>query len=158
MIQPSAARALLTEWRQLTREGIDASRAHCAVQALTLHEQALRVAHRLLNADDAAFDVSDDDRLAAFVVAHLNLAECLQATDQASSAGECLRCAHNRLTRILQDEAERESMRLAASKHIRYTYAALSDHHAEHGRDLHAVDGLRSSTESHLRPRGSLLH
>ena len=157
MNQPSTARILLGEWRQLTNAVINATREHCTVQALAWHEKALRVAHRLLSHVEEVSDVSDDDRLAAFVVAHLNLAECLQATDQSASAGECLRCAHNRLTRMLQGDDASDSMRVAASKHIRYTYAALSDHHAEHGRDVHAVDGLRSS-EPHMPAHSTLLH
>ena len=133
--------ALLDEWKRLTSAGVDAHRTRCAAHALAWHEQALRVAHELLYSEEES-NVSDDDRLAAFVIAHLNLAECFEALDQPTSAAECLHCAHHRLSALMHNEDVSESMRMAACKHIRYTYAALSDHHAAHREQASSADAL----------------
>ncbi|QIL79260.1 hypothetical protein G7047_04580 [Diaphorobacter sp. HDW4A] len=134
--------ALLAEWRRLTHAGNDARQAQCVVHAFSWHEQALRVAHRLLFKHTDSIDVPDDDRLAAFVVAHLNLAECLETLDQPSSAAECLQCAHNRLKSIMENEDESQSMRIAACHHIRYTWAALNEHETRRSGTPNTVDAL----------------
>ncbi|MFT3814670.1 MAG: hypothetical protein QM740_15040 [Acidovorax sp.] len=113
---------LLDEWERLTRAGLEASRAHCVVHALAWHRQALRVAHQLM---EAQAGVAEDDRLAAFVVAHLNLADCHADMNQPDAAAECLHCAHHTLLALLRDEAQPEPMRQAAARHVRETFAAL---------------------------------
>ncbi|MBF5005634.1 hypothetical protein [Diaphorobacter caeni] len=151
---PSTASALLAEWRRLTLEGNDARQTQCVAHALAWHEQALRVAHQLLFRHAGSIEVTHDDRLAAFVVAHLNLAECLEAMDQKAQAAECLRCAHHRLVALMQSEDESEAMRLAACHHIRYTWAALNSQGAQPSDATHDADALPRSVP-HIGPHHS---
>lgn len=145
----NATNALMDEWKRLTSAGVDAHRAHCAAHALAWHEQALRVAHELLYGEEG-INVSDDDRLAAFVIAHLNLAECFEALDQSASAEECLHCAHHRLAALMHSPTAPESMRMAACKHIRYTWTALSEHHASHPERTTSANALHDlSVQAH---------
>ncbi len=114
---------LLREWQRLTQSGMQASRDASPEQALAWHEHALRVAHQLFH--HAPAGVCDDDRLAAFVVAHLNLADCFNALRQPGSAGECIRCAHHHLLALTRDDDTSAALHAAACKHLRYTFAAL---------------------------------
>lgn len=118
----TAHHPLLQEWQRLTREGLEAHRAHCVVHALVWHQRALQVAHQLM---ELPADVADDDRLAAFVVAHLNLADCHADMNQPAAAADCVGCAHRRLLALLHDEAQPPTLRQAAARHLRETLAAL---------------------------------
>jgi len=122
---------LLQEWQRLTREGLEAYRAHCMAHALAWHQRALRVAQQLM---DTPAGVADDDRLAAFVVAHLNLADCHAGMNQPSEAQACLHCAQHRLLALLRDEARPQALRQAAARHLR---ATLAPPPACQGRVLH---------------------
>lgn len=133
---------LLTQWQQLTRAGVQASRSHQPMQATALHQQALAIAQQLFAADADAG--ADDDRVAAFVVSHLNLADAYLATDQRGAAAECLCSAHEELLATLQDETLRPSLRIAAGHHRRETHAALSQHLAAHGPQLLVSQTLAS--------------
>ncbi|WP_395027213.1 hypothetical protein [Comamonas odontotermitis] len=140
---------LLDEWKRLTQAGLQASRAHCAAHALTWHVKALRVANRLLL---QSFDgVADDDRLAAFVVAHLNIADCYADMGQLSEAAECVDCAHHRLLALLQDEATPHPLRQAAYRHLHQTFAAQRRHSP-------ACAAKSQIQPSFIPPTGSLLH
>lgn len=119
---------LLEEWKLLTNAGLQASRAHCAAHALTWHVRALRVANRLLL--QPSNGVTDDDRLAAFIVAHLNVADCYADLGQHSDAMECVNCAHHKLIGLLHDEATPDPLRRAAYRHLHQTFAAQSRHSA----------------------------
>lgn len=140
---------LLEEWKRLTQAGLQASRAHCAAHALTWHVKALRVANRLLL---QPFDgVADDDRLAAFVVAHLNIADCYTDMGQHSEAAECVDCAHHRLLRFLQDEATPYPLRQAAYRQLHQTFAAQSQ-------PTPVCVTTSQTLPSFMPPTGSLLH
>lgn len=122
---------LLREWQRLTRQGLAASRAHCVAHALTWHTRALGVARQLLaHAEDG---IAADDRLAAYVVAHLNLADCYAGMDQPASAAECLCRAHHKLMALLHSDTAPPSLRMAAARHLHHTHAALHLHHGPQG-------------------------
>ena len=145
---------LLREWKRLTQSGIQASRDACPAKALAWHERALRVAHQLFH--DAPAGVCDDDRLAAFVVAHLNLADCFNTLRQPSSAGECIHCAHHHLLALTQDDNASAALQAAAGRHLRYTFAALAeqeDRGASHTFGVQPID-----IPSDYPPPGALLH
>lgn len=137
---------LLGEWKRLTSVGLEASRTHCAAHALAWHVQALRIGHRLLQCAEA--DVAADDRLAAFVVAHLNIADCYASLNQPGTAAECVNCAHRKLVSLLQDEATAEPLRQAACRQLHQTFAAQSQYDGAHA----------APPMPHLQPPGSRLH
>ena len=154
LLNACAGQRLLCEWQRLTQSGMQASRDDCPEQALAWHERALRVAHQLFH--DAPAGVCDDDRLATFVVAHLNLADCFTILHQPGSAGECIQCAHHQLLALARDVHTSASMRAAASKHLRYTFAALAEH------QRHCIprecDAIPADFSSGYPPPGALLH
>lgn len=122
---------LLDEWQRVTREGLNAKRESCVAHALAWHEQALRIAHRLMS--DESITVSDDDRLAAYVVAHMNLADCYSALYERDNAADCLSCAHHHLLNLLTSAEASEALQAAAYRHLRESYAAMSTFCTEHG-------------------------
>ena len=121
---------LLGEWKRLTSVGLEASRTHCAAHALAWHVQALRISHRLLQCPEA--DIAADDRLAAFVVGHLNIADCYASLNQPGAAAECVNCAHRKLISLLQDQATPEPLRQAAYRQLHQTFAAQSQYDGPH--------------------------
>lgn len=146
---------LLDEWMRLTREGLAASQACCARHALVWHVRALRAANQLLASGET--DVCDDDRIAAFIVAHLNIADCYADMDDPHSAAECLICAHHKLMALLHGGEISESLQIAASRHLQQTYAALCEHRAAHG--AHSlIDKALSECRAHMPQPGALLH
>ncbi|HRP20500.1 MAG TPA: hypothetical protein PK925_07710 [Alicycliphilus sp.] len=146
---------LLHEWKRLTQEGLAASRACCAAHAMVWNVRALRVANQLLA--DPEEDIADDDRLAAFVVAHLNIADCYADMGQPSSAAECLSCAHHKLMALLHGNTVPESLQIAASRQLHQTYAALSEHRAKHG-EHPLVERALNACRAHMPVPGALLH
>ena len=149
-----AGQQLLSEWQRLTQSGLQASRDDCPAQALAWHERALRVAHQLFH--DAPAGVCDDDRLATFVVAHLNLADCFTTLRQPGSAVECIQCAHHQLLALTRDAHTNASLRAAASKHLRYIFAALAEH--QRSCPPNGCDAMRMDSPSGYPPPGALLH
>lgn len=97
------------------------------------------------------------DRLAAFVVAHLNIADCYADMGQPSSAAECLSCAHHKLMALLHGDTVPESLQIAASRQLHQTYAALSEHRAKHG-EHPLVERALNACRAHMPVPGALLH
>jgi hypothetical protein len=151
---------LLREWERLTQTGVEASRDNRPEQALAWHGHALRVAHQLFH--DAPAGVCADDRLAAFVVAHLNLADCLNTLSQPVSAGECIHCAHHQLLALTRDDHASADLRSAACKHLHHTFAALTEHHkrcvAREREDAMERQAHSFPMPSGNPPPGTLLH
>lgn len=123
--------ALLAEWRRVTAEGLNASRAQCLAHALAWHQQALQIAHHLFH--HVSSGIADDDRLAAFIVAHINLADCYAALGECNDAVDCLCCAHHQLLSLVASDSTPEPMRMAAYRHLRESQAAMNEFCAEHG-------------------------
>ena len=120
-----AANTLLRRWQQHSRAGLAASLAHQPALALAHHTQAVQVAHALLAEADVA-DVADDDRCAAFVVGHLNLADSLADLDMPTQARECLLGAAAALQTWLGEPARAASAPLLAGRHLHHLLAALA--------------------------------
>jgi len=146
---------LLDEWQKLTRAGLAASQACCAAHALTWHARALQVAHQLLAGLEDG--VEDDDRIAAFVVSHLNIADCYAEMDQPARAAECLCCAHHKLMALLDGDAVPQSLQIIASRQLRQTYAAMSEYRARHGAHPQIEQALRAC-HAHIPAPGAWLH
>ena len=147
--------SLLHEWKRLTNEGLAASRSRCVAHAMGWYLRALQVAHRLLTHLDP--DVMDDDRLAAYVIAHLNIADCYSAMNEPANAAECLSCAHHKLVALLQSHEASHSLQIAASRQLRHTYAALEQHHSRHGED-ELVEKALHAGRMHMVMPGARLH
>ena len=150
--QPSA---LLHEWKMLMDQGLHASRGHEPAQAQVLYQHALTFAQQLLVCP--AGHVTDDDRVAAFVVSSLNLAESLVDMDQVVDAVLCLSEAHRTLMALLRSEATSASLQQAACRHSRETHAALVKHWSEHGVHPEIIAALRDGCMP-FPSNGMLLH
>lgn len=146
---------LLAEWQRLTREGLAASRAHCLGHAMACHLQALRLASQLMACPET--EVADDDRVAAFVVAHLNMADCHDDMGQPSNAAEYLSRAHRRLVALLRSDTAPAPLQAAASRQLHQTYAALSEHLARHGEHPLVARALREGP-AYVAIPATLLH
>lgn len=154
-IHDAPENSLLYEWKRLTNEGLAASRAHCVAHAMGWYLRALQVAHRILTNPEP--DVMDDDRLAAYVIAHLNIADCYSVMKEPSNAAECLSCAHLKLVSLLQSPEVSASLQIAASRQLRHTYASLEQHHTKHSEhDL--VEKALQAGRMHMMMPGTRLH
>lgn len=123
--------ALLHEWKRLMAQGLEADRGLRPVQARALYLRAQKIAHVLLAGPGG--EVMDDDRVAAFVVTHLNLADSFADDGRRDEAAACLCAAHRTLMSLMGDEAASVALRLAAGRHSRETHAALILHRSEYG-------------------------
>ncbi len=132
---------LLSEWKQLTREGLAARRAHCLAHALAWYTRALCVARQLLtHAQDSH---APHERLAAYVTAHLNLADCYADMNQPASAAECLCRAHHKLMALQDSDAAPQPLRLEAARLLQSTRAALQQgRRARSAQALHTLHAL----------------
>lgn len=117
----------LRKWEHLMHQAVDATRCGSEVRAECLYREALSIAQRALESTTDAL-ASADDRVAAYVVTHLNLAELLVDADQCNDAIAGLCVAHRRLMALLRDPSAGPSMQLAACRHSRETHAALLSH------------------------------
>lgn len=123
----SAADAL-SAWKQQTRTALAATLEHRHVSALEHYRHAQQLGLRLLVAESG--DIADDDRIAAFVVAHLNLADALAEADRAGAAFECLHEAQQTLMPFLQQDSTSPSLSLAIYRHLPQLLAAQAEHAA----------------------------
>lgn len=131
----------LPEWEGLMRGVCDAMRRGQASLAETTCLQALAIAQSLLTAGDAA---RADDRMAAFVVTHLQLADLCRNADREHDAVTHLCTAHCTLMALLRSGSTEPALQQAAFRHSRETHAALLAHLAEHGSDPAIVAALRA--------------
>ena len=132
---------LLSAWKQQTRTALAATLEHRHLSALEHYRHAQQLGLQLLVAEPG--DIADDDRIAAFVVAHLNLADALAEADRPGAASECLHEAQQALMPFLQQDSTRQSLSLAIYRHLPQLLAAR----AEHGT---AAAGVCASTSAPL--------
>ncbi|WP_423458581.1 hypothetical protein [Ottowia sp. VDI28] len=151
----AAEHPLLAEWRRFTNEGLAASQAHCVAHAVTWHARALQVAHHLMARPQPG--IAEDDLVAAFLVAHVNLADCHAEMGQTVDAADCLYCAHHKLMALLHSETAPEAMQLAAGKQLHMSHAALKQHCARYGEHPLLAKALHECS-LHLVMPGSRLH
>ncbi len=148
--------SLLRDWQALMRRGVDASRQGETMVARRLYLQAQGLTLALL-ACRTCDAVDDDDRVAAFVVTHLNLADSFQGTGHIALALAQLWTAHQTLMGLLHDERVAMTLRLAALRHSRETSAALVEHSAQHASHPEIVATVRGGCLS-VPPPGALAH
>lgn len=140
----SSPEGLLREWKAQMRQGVEASRGHEPLAARNFYLQALDLAQALLD-EPACAVLDEDDRLAAFVVSHLNLAESLADGGDAAGARHQLCSAHRRLMDLLREPGTACALQRAACRHSRETHAALIVHLSEHGEHPEITDTLREA-------------
>ena len=139
----TSAADLLSAWKQQTRTALAATLEHRHLSALEHYRHAQQLGLQLLVAESG--DITDDDRIAAFVVAHLNLADALVEADRAGAAFECLHEAQQTLMPFLQQDSTNQSLSLAIYRHLPQLLAARAEHGAA---DPPAVAGVCASTSA----------
>jgi hypothetical protein len=144
----------LPAWERLMRRGVDASRRGHLVLAEGLYLQALGIAQPLLEAHGGE---SADNRVAAFVVTHLNLADLLRDAERTEEAVDHLCTAHRTLMALLRDGQTEPALQQAACRHSRETHAALVAHLSEHGAHPAILAALRAGCMP-FPPPGITLH
>ena len=132
-----APHSLLRSWQQHSRAGLTASLAHQPALALAHHAHAVRHAQALLGLPDGA--VSDDDRCAAFVVGHLNLADTLAELDMPAQARQSLLDAAAQLQAWMDEPARVAGASLLAGRHLHHLLAALVHLPAQPTAAVHAA-------------------
>lgn len=135
---------LLRDWKSLMDAASRAWHSRAHTQAMQLHQRALTLAQALMTCT-ATSEVADDDRVAAFVVTHLNLADLLDRDGQTLAAGECLCNAHCFLLALLNTPDLCASLHGAVARHLRETHLALMAHVADHGEHAHITHSLRAA-------------
>ena len=144
----------LHAWEDLMRRGLEAARRGQPGLAEGLCLRALLIAQSLLA---GAGDERADDRMAAFVVTHLNLADLHRDADRPHDAVDHLCAAHRTLMEMLRDARTDPALQQAAFRHSRETHAALLAHLGEHGSDPAIVAALRAGCMP-FPPHGFTLH
>ncbi len=124
----TSAADLLSAWKQQTRTALAATLEHRHLLALEHYRHAQQLGLQLLVAKSG--DIADDDRIAAFVVAHLNLADALVEADPAGAAFECLHEAQQTLMPFLQQDSTSQTLSLAIYRHLPQLLAAQAEHAA----------------------------
>jgi hypothetical protein len=145
----------LVEWQSLMRRGCDAARCGNTALAGHLYQQSLVIAQSLM-AHGRGF--SADDRLAAFVVTHLNLADLHNDLEEPHAAVAHLCGAHETLMALVRDPHGDHDMQQAAFRHSRETHAALLSHLSEHGSHPAVLDALRAGCMPFPIARSHTLH
>jgi len=144
----------LSAWERVMRLGVDAARRGHLLLAEGLYLQALGLAQPLL---DARCTERADDRIAAFVVTHLNLSDLHRDAERIEDAVAHLCVAHCRLMALLRDPRAEPALQQAACRHSRETHAALVAHLGEHGGHPAILAALRAGCMPFPAP-GVTLH
>ncbi|NIF82885.1 hypothetical protein F3J24_05120 [Comamonas sp. Tr-654] len=141
----ASAADLLSAWKRHTRTALAATLDHRHLLAQEHYRHAQQLGLQLISAEPG--DIADDDRVTAFVVAHLNLADAFAAAGQPGSSSECLHEAQQTLMSLQQQGCASPSLSLAIYRHLPQLLAAQ----AEHGTaDPHATADVCASTSSIL--------
>lgn len=134
----------LARWRAATRRANAAFRRGHYAAALSGYSHALRLADDLLASPELHRDPGAC--LAAFVISHHNLSDCLGREEPSPRAIEHLCLPHRRLRCLLEDDATALPVREAAVRHLRETRLALLGWLQRHGRDASVESALGSIT------------
>ena len=145
----------LAEWQSLMRRACDAARCGNTALAGHLYQQSLVIAQSLMTHGDG---FNADDRLAAFVVTRLNLADLHNDLDEPQAAVAHLCGAHETLMGLVRDQAGDHDMQQAAFRHSRETHAALLAYLSEHGSHPAVLDALRAGCMPFPPARSHTLH
>ena len=142
------------------RTGTDAARCGQVLLAESLYLEALALASNLLDPATAC-DEPADDRVAAFVVTHLNLADLHAQEQHTATAAAYLCTAHRALMSLLGGAGIDPSLQRAALRHSRETHAALLEHLELHGDAEAVLAALRAGCMPFITcppRRGTTLH
>ncbi len=151
----AAPAAGLAEWQSLMQRGCDAARCGNTALAGHLFQQSLVIAQSLMTHGGG---FSADDRLAAFVVSRLNLADLHNDLDEPQATVAHLCGAHETLMALVRDPSGDHDMQQAAFRHSRETHAALLAHLNEHGSHPAVLDALRAGCMPFPLVRSHTLH
>lgn len=146
----------LPAWQQLMRQGVDAARCGSASLAEGFYQQAMAIAQALI--DGPAPGACADDRIAAFVVTHLNLADLHSEEERPDDAIAVLCAAHRRLMTVLRDPDADPALQLAACRHSRETHAALLAHLGERQSHPAIVAALHAGCLPFPMPTSATVH
>src|SRR6187402_1939304 len=122
--------ASLSSWERVMRAALAASRAAQSLAALDGYEQALDIARRLIEEPPEG---RAGDCVAAFVVAHHNLADLELERGRMDHAVAHLCAAHETLLKLFVDTTRNPTLQQAALRHSRETHVALLSHIATQG-------------------------
>ena len=120
----------LSVWERVMREAVRTSHAKQSKVALKAYQQALEIAHRLIEQPSSG---RAGDCVAALVVSHHNLADLHAELGDIDSAAEHLCRAHETLITLFLDAGRGASLQQAALRHSRETHVALLNHIRAHG-------------------------
>jgi hypothetical protein len=120
----------LSVWERVMREAVRTSHAAPSNVALNGYQQALKIAHRLIEQPPSG---RAGDCVAALVVSHHNLADLHAELGDIDSASEHLCRAHETLIRLFLDGSQDARLQQAALRHSRETHFALLNHIRVHG-------------------------
>jgi len=141
----ASAADLLSAWKRHTRTALAATLEHRHLSAQQHYRHAQQLSLQLLGAEPR--DIADDDRVAAFVVAHLNLADAFAVAGQPGSSSECLHEAQKTLMSLLQQGCTSPFLSLAIYRHLPQLLAARAEHG---GADTHASADVCASISAAL--------
>lgn len=128
-VPPPLAVDPFAPWHGAMARGATAARQGWLLLALASYQEALAIARALLRVQDGR----SDDRVAALVVAHHQLAETQADAGAAELAATHLALAHETLMGLLCDPDAGGELQQAALRHSRETHAALLLHLQRHG-------------------------
>ncbi|MBB3181234.1 hypothetical protein [Variovorax sp. Sphag1AA] len=141
------------------RNGTNAASSGQVLLAERLYLEALVISRALLEGSHVSAE-PPDDRVAAFVVTHLNLADLHAEAENPALAADYLCTAHCALMSLLRDPGADRSLQQAALRHSRETHAALLEHLGQHGNVENVLAALRagcmSVTANPARPAPTL--
>lgn len=123
----------LLRWRQATLDGNDAFSSGRYEQAIGHYDLALTMAAALFGQIDDA-----DAGLAAFVIAHHNLADTYDRLGNPALQRLHLCLPHEKLCAVMNDRTLPEQWQAAAQNHSRRTYTELTRYLSDHPDDIEA--------------------
>ncbi len=150
---PAAAQPSLADWQVLMRAGVEHVSGGRFAHADRCYAEALAIARALLlrsiagDEAEAGAERVHDDRVAAFVVTRLNMADLCMALGErhAAVAHRCI--AHRTLMTLLRSDKVAPALQQAALRHSRQTHVALLDHVAVHGSHPDVDVALRTAPQ-----------
>lgn len=123
----------LVRWRQATTDGNDAFSSGSYSEAIGHYDLALTMATDFFGqADDA------DTAIAAYVIAHHNLADTYERLGSEALQRLHLCLAHEKLCTAMNDRALPQAWQMAAMNHSRRTYGELTRFLGRHPNDKQA--------------------
>jgi len=128
----------LVSWRRAIIEGNRAFKDGRQLDAMRHYTKALAIAHALFGQIEDA-----EAGVAAWVVAHHNLADTCERLGRCAEQRQYLCAAHRRLCLAIDDVSLPASWQEAALRHSRRTYGELTRFLSQYPDDQQAMDACR---------------